>query len=693
MHLKTSLLLIAATALLAGCGHYGTYVQADDSALGRVVIYRNGIAFYERRAQVKEDSLTLSVPADKIDDFLKSLTVRDAKTGKTVPISYPTTGATRGATVDMTIKLPKGRTHDLIITYITEAPAWKPSYRVVVGEEGTVGLQGWAIVDNTSGEDWESVRIGVGSSSALSFRYDLRSVVHVFREELGGELRFAAAPPTGTTALGGAAGTVATLAALADDFLPRPVGHPSTVTSDESESWFESRGDMAAAETAAAQSPRYASRPAKDEMTKLVTKLRKKGGKVVIEGYANAGEKDAESQSLDRAHRVRNELVRQGIAPARLQVVARGAVSGNSAGVQLKLDGNDDTGGGEEIHIAAAEPVGESHFESPSPMTIERGTSAMVSIVDGDTPGDVVYLYTPDSKRGNARYAFKAVRFQNPTDSALEAGPVTVYGEGRFVGEGLTDPVPAGATTLVPFALDRQIVVDRGGDSKDRISSLIKVRRGVFTAEMRHKRITKLEITNRLPEASTVYVRHFVREGWTLVDGPKLHEKIGEDHLFVVTLDGGETRKVTIEEETPLTRTIDLRSPVGIELVRTYLSAASSDPRFQEAMTQLLSLHDDMLRNQEMIVSLQERVGEYRHRLNELHIQIASLRLVRESGSLMRHLKRKMTDMSNRVQKGTIDIVNHQEKLMMARIRFQDGVSELSLADKAKPVETASSDG
>ena len=47
-------------------------------------------------------------------------------------------------------------------------------------------LEGWAIVDNTSGEDWKGVLVGVGASSALSFRYDLWSVRQIERELLAG---------------------------------------------------------------------------------------------------------------------------------------------------------------------------------------------------------------------------------------------------------------------------------------------------------------------------------------------------------------------------------------------------------------------------------------------------------------------------------------------------------------------------
>ena len=41
-------------ALLSGCLHSSTHTAIDGAVLGRVVIYRNGVAFYERRATVEE---------------------------------------------------------------------------------------------------------------------------------------------------------------------------------------------------------------------------------------------------------------------------------------------------------------------------------------------------------------------------------------------------------------------------------------------------------------------------------------------------------------------------------------------------------------------------------------------------------------------------------------------------------------
>ncbi|HEY6173417.1 MAG TPA: hypothetical protein VIX73_03195, partial [Kofleriaceae bacterium] len=224
--------LLAAAA--AGCGpKHASFVKVDEVALGRVVIYRNGVAFYERRATVSDGMLTVSVPRDRVDDFLKSLTVVDAISRTPLPVSIPRQQTDDGNNLVMKLQVPSKTTADVVLTYVTEAPAWKPSYRVVVGDHHDVMLEGWAIVDNTSGEDWKDVFVGVGSSSALSFRYDLWSVRQVQRETLANEEKFAVAPPTGVSPYAASkpdAGEVV-LGELGDDEIRRPAGHPGSTES------------------------------------------------------------------------------------------------------------------------------------------------------------------------------------------------------------------------------------------------------------------------------------------------------------------------------------------------------------------------------------------------------------------------------------------------------------------------------
>jgi hypothetical protein len=290
-----------------------------------------------------------------------------------------------------------------------------------------------------------------------------------------------------------------------------------------------------------------------------------------------------------------------------------------------------------------------------------------------------VYLYDPESARGHDRYAFKAVRFRNPTDSTLETGPVTVYGQGRFIGEGLAEPIPPKSTAVVPFALDRQVVVNRSDDSRDRIASLVTLDRGVVTANVQHLRTTRLELTNRLRKPATVFIRHTVDEGWELADAPEIYERLGASHLFKVRLDAAQTRTVAIEEATPMVKTLDLRTGAGLDLVQIYLTESHPDGALSAQVDQLIELHRKMADTAQEIDSWHDRLSEYRVRMDELHDQVVSLEEAETRGKLMRHLKDKLEDISERVQAATLEVVQLEETLMLTRIQFQDAVAELSL--------------
>ncbi|MGH7489962.1 MAG: hypothetical protein ACREMY_30800, partial [bacterium] len=45
----------------------------------------------------------------------------------------------------------------IVAGYMTPTAVWKSSYRMIFGDSGEPVLEGWAIVDNTSGDDWQGV--------------------------------------------------------------------------------------------------------------------------------------------------------------------------------------------------------------------------------------------------------------------------------------------------------------------------------------------------------------------------------------------------------------------------------------------------------------------------------------------------------------------------------------------------------
>jgi hypothetical protein len=74
------------------------------------------------------------------------------------------------------------------VGYITEAPIWKTSYRLVLDAEEEPFLQGWSIVQNTTETDWQDVQMNLVSGRPISFVMDLYSPLYVPRPEVVPEL-------------------------------------------------------------------------------------------------------------------------------------------------------------------------------------------------------------------------------------------------------------------------------------------------------------------------------------------------------------------------------------------------------------------------------------------------------------------------------------------------------------------------
>jgi hypothetical protein len=73
----------------------------------------------------------------------------------------------------MTIATAGEGERPLLVSYISEVPVWKCTYRIVFPPTGKPLLQGWAVVDNTVGEDWSNVELSLVAGAPQSFVQEL----------------------------------------------------------------------------------------------------------------------------------------------------------------------------------------------------------------------------------------------------------------------------------------------------------------------------------------------------------------------------------------------------------------------------------------------------------------------------------------------------------------------------------------
>ena len=180
MRFAASLVLLV--TLLGGC--------SPTLRLRRVVLYQNGIGYFEHTGVPNAERLSLELEAHEVDDAMKTLTVLGADgtavVSAVVPALRPRADGEDASTLDVVL----GRTREaLTVTYAVPTPQWRTMYRVVLSErEDTALLQAWAIVHNASNEDWEDVQLTLATGAPFTYDLDLRAPQFVSRPDLSGTL-------------------------------------------------------------------------------------------------------------------------------------------------------------------------------------------------------------------------------------------------------------------------------------------------------------------------------------------------------------------------------------------------------------------------------------------------------------------------------------------------------------------------
>ncbi|MCE9560477.1 MAG: DUF4139 domain-containing protein [Planctomycetes bacterium] len=82
------------------------------------------------------------------------------------------------------------------VGYVVEAPIWKTSYRMVLADKEKPYLQGWAMVENPTDEDWGGVKMALISGRPISFKMDLYNPLYINRPTVEPELFASLRPVT-----------------------------------------------------------------------------------------------------------------------------------------------------------------------------------------------------------------------------------------------------------------------------------------------------------------------------------------------------------------------------------------------------------------------------------------------------------------------------------------------------------------
>src|SRR4051794_19215047 len=194
---------LPAALLLLASGCAAASGPSRDLTLRHVVLYQNGVGYFERSGALRDERLRLRFREREIDDVLKTLIVVEQGAGgqkkpstvtALLPQKSPKLSEDPEETTWLDVVLSPRPAADLSVAYAVPTAAWKSAYRVVLPDAGAKEkgalLQAWALIDNVSEEDWSGIDLTLATGAPLTFSTNLRAPRFVKRPEagdLGGE--------------------------------------------------------------------------------------------------------------------------------------------------------------------------------------------------------------------------------------------------------------------------------------------------------------------------------------------------------------------------------------------------------------------------------------------------------------------------------------------------------------------------
>ncbi len=626
-HLVAGLCLIA---FVTGCAKK-PQVRSDALPVRKVVVYRNGVAYFERSGEVEEANVEFQLREENVGDFLATLAIME-RGGHTVrAASFPVSLADQDRSAPdpelqaaleawerkesdprelRTVSLElDGEKHDLTVGYLAETPLWRPSYRLVVGDDGEASLQVWGIVQNQSGEDWDDIELSLVAGAPIAFESTLGQPVIPERPLVTDEGEVIAAVPEGQT-------------------------------SYHREESAESEPAMSAAA------------PKDDDVaTKPESKARKNEQHLVMAPSDRPAleEETGVMQAPERA---------PGISASTL----RPRSGRNLAQIQVQS--------------------GATRYEVPHQVTVPDESATMVLLVSEKVPGKAIHLYAPDPGVPDSRtHPFRVVRFKNESGGLLEKGPIAVFEEGAFLGQGVLQSLPVKAEATVPFAVVRDVAVERSISHDRRGVRFYAVRNGTLFIERDRAKITTYEVQNGDQEAAHLLIRHPRRSGSELHDPPKgTEDNIAEGVALVpaVVPKFGETT-VTIEERRPHQSKVAWESVEARRAIKKVLAAewlkASQKKTLQEIDKHASALSD--VAHQEAKLRGEQR--ELEKNTRETRLSLQAIEENPQAGGLRRELTQRLREGTQRLEEITKELVELGLRRSELEVRLKQARQSLEI--------------
>jgi hypothetical protein len=398
---------------------------------------------------------------------------------------------------------------ELQVSYISEVPVWKSTYRIVFPREATgkATMQGWAVVDNTVGADWDNVKLSLVAGAPQSFIQPLSQPLYSRRPEIPIAMLVETTPQTHEAA----------------------------------ESKESDRVELAAKLVSPPQV--------------MVPQQRMSNNQAFMAGNQQFNQQLRNSNQSNMTVMDGANLEDPAAAPVVSSLVGNG--SGGGYGVGGGVYRASDAIQEGDVSTNAFDDFFE--YALAAPVTIHKNESAMVPILQQDLPAEHVTLWSETNPT-----PLRAVWLENNSKLTLDSGSFSIFESGEFAGEGLLDPIHPGEKRLLSYATDQAVRVRVIGRPGKRTLHHVSIRKGVIVETHMDVAGVTYSATNSADVDRVVLMEHSRRtNGWTLDEGLKAEETTPDLYRFKVPVAAHSTAKLEIRERGPEVTTVTLQANEG----------------------------------------------------------------------------------------------------------------------------------
>jgi hypothetical protein len=624
-----------AACIVAGVGCSHPQVQSE-LPIRRVVVYRNGVAYFERAGRVEKEDVRFKMRQSEVGDFLATLAVMEQGGSSVRSAAFPLKDETGKPPKDdkakedldnalRTVVLAlDGRAHDLQVGYVAAAPVWRPSYRLVVEPNGEAELQAWGIVENLSGEDWSGVQLSLVAGAPLAFEAQLGTPVIPGRPVVTDSGEVIAAMPRGETSLADRDG----------DGIP-----------DSRDVEVKKPGGTQPAEPAAAAPAAMAPIAEADFSNKE-------------DATGKAGQKGPAVDAIEQDRRHGNVDVVPS-QPRNVHSLAAIAVQGGS-----------------------------TRYDIPNAITVPDKNATMVLLLARRVPGEAIFLFAPDDGvPDSATHPFHVARFENATAGVLERGPIAVFEKGSFLGQGLLDPLPAAAAATVPFALERAIGIDQERKTDVQGTRLAKIDNGSLWIEHDFVLKTTYRVQNGGNEPAKMLVKHARASGARLHEPPAgTEDNVGTGSALVpTTLPPYGKQELVVDERAAQREYADWFGAAADTAVTAYVADKRADRAVAQQLAAAWPLRAQIVAKQDQRSKLQQELNQLRREATEKRADLQAIEKNKAAEALRKTLTARLAALSARTDTVTAQNIQLGQELSELQVRWRESIRAIHLDEGQKP--------